>query len=52
VKLKNKHTTLSKVEVVKELEIKVTAKVMQVVVLGLMGSKLLGTVQQKATLLE
>ena len=52
VKLEKKHKTLSKVEVVKDMEIEVTAKLMQVVGQGLMGSKLLGTVQQKAKLLE
>ena len=44
VKLEKKHA-LSKVEVVKDVKIEVTTKVMQVVGLGLMGSKLLGTVQ-------
>ena len=52
VKLEKKHKVLSKVEVVKDVEIMVAAEVMQVVGLGLMGSELLGTVQQKAKLLE
>ena len=45
VKLKKRHETLSKVEVVEDVEIEVTAKVMQVVGLSLMGRKLLGTVK-------
>ena len=44
VKLEKKHKTLSKVEVVEDVEIEVTSKMMQVVGLGPMGSKLLGTV--------
>ena len=52
MKLEKKHETLSKIEVVEDVEIEVTAKVIQVVDLGLMCSELLGTVQQKAKLLE
>ena len=48
----NKHETLSKVEVVENVEVETAAEVVQVVGLVLMGSKLLGTVQQNATLLE
>ena len=46
------HGTLREVEVVEAVEVKVAAEVVQVVGLGLMGSVLLGTVQQKATPLE
>ena len=52
VKLEKKHKTPSKVEVVEDVEVKVAAEVMQVVSLVLMGNELLGTVQQKAKLLE
>ncbi len=47
-----KHGTLREAEVVKAVEIKVAAEVVQVVGLVLEGSVLLGTVQQKATTLE
>ena len=51
VKLEN-HKLLSKVEVVEDMEVKMAVEVVQVVGLVLMGSVLIGTVQQKATLLE
>ncbi len=40
------------VEAVEAVEVKVAAEVVQVMGLALKGSKLLGTVQQKATTLE
>ena len=46
------HETLSKVEVAEDVEVEMAAEVVQVVGLVLMGNVLLGTVQQKATLLE
>ena len=52
MKLEKKHETLSKVEVVEDVEIVMAAEVMQVVGMGLIGRELLGTVQQKAKLLE
>ncbi len=46
------HGTLREEEVVEAAEVKVAAKVVQVVGLVLKGSMLLGTVKQKATTLE
>jgi hypothetical protein len=46
------HETLREVKVAKDVEVKVAVEVVQVVGLVLMGSVLLGTVQQKSTLLE
>ena len=46
------HKTLRDVKVAKDVKVKVAVEVIQVVGLGLMGSVLLGTVQQKATPLE
>jgi hypothetical protein len=46
------HETLREEEVVKAVEVKVAAEVVQVMGLVLEGSMLLGTVQQKATTLE
>ena len=46
------HKTLSKVEVVEDVEVEMAAEVVQVVGLVVMGSELIRTVQQKATLLE
>ena len=45
VRLEKKHETLSKVEVMEDVEMEVATGVMQVVGLGLIGNKLLGTVQ-------
>ncbi len=47
-----RHGTLREAEVVEAVEVEVAAEVVQVVVLILEGSMLLGTVQQKATTLE
>ncbi len=47
-----RHGTLREAEVVEAVEVKVAAKVVQVVGLVLEGGMLLGTVQQKATTLE
>ena len=46
------HETLSKVEVVEDVEVEMAMEVVQVMGLVLMGSVLLETVQYKATLLE
>ncbi len=47
-----RHGTLREAEVVEDVEVKVAAEVVQVVVLVLEGSMLHGTVQQKGTTLE
>jgi hypothetical protein len=47
-----RHGTLREAEVVEAMEVEVAAEVVQVMVLVLEGSMLLGTVQQKATTLE
>ncbi len=47
-----RHGTLRETEVVKAVEVEVTAEVVQVVGLVLEGSMFLGTVQQKAITLE
>ena len=47
VMLEKNHETLSKVEVVKDVEVEMAVEVVQVVGLILMGSMLLRTVQQK-----
>jgi hypothetical protein len=47
VKLVKVHKTLREVEVAKDVEVEVAMEVVQVVGLVLMGSVLLGTVQQK-----
>jgi hypothetical protein len=52
VKLVKMHKTLREVEVAKDVEVEVAVEVVQVAGLALMGSVLLGKVQQKATLLE
>ena len=52
VKLVKMHKTLREVEVAKDVEVEVAVEVVQVAGLALMGSVLIGTVQQKATLLE
>ncbi len=51
-KHRQRHGTLREAEVVKAVEVKVAAEVVQVMGLVLEGNVLLGTVQQKATTLE